>query len=107
MNKRLQKAQRKQYGRDKHHLGNINLEFETLNPSEDATKSFNGAAHVTQLLTLLPNTDEQGEKSNLKLTKGITGYIKVTHSILNKDNSKPQTKHIVPCLPVTNNNYLT
>ena len=47
LNKRMQKAQRKQYGIDQTIVENVKLEFETLNPSEDVTKSFNGAAHMT------------------------------------------------------------
>ena len=74
------------------------MELEVLNPSADTSKSFNGAAHVTQLLTLLPNGDD---KSNLKPSKGLSGYIKVTHKLLNEDNSKPQTKNIIHTIPVT------
>lgn len=65
------------------------MEIEVLNPNTDNTKSFNGAAHVTQLLTLLPNTDDKNDKSNLKASKGLSAYIKVTHQLLNEENSKP------------------
>ncbi len=47
LNKRMQKAQRKQFGRDQQVLDDVKLEYESLNPSEDAAKSFNGAAHMT------------------------------------------------------------
>jgi hypothetical protein len=34
------------------------MEIEVLNPATDISKSFNGADHVTQLLTLMPNADD-------------------------------------------------
>lgn len=101
LKKRLHKAQRKANGRDNQVVDNVKMEFEVLNPEADNSKSFNGAAHITQLLTLLPNTDDKNDKSNLKVSKGLSGYIKVTNQLLNDDNSKPQPKHIVPTLPVS------
>ena len=76
------------------------MEIEVLNPDTDISKSFNGAAHVTQLLTLMPNSADQNDKSNLKASKGLSGYIKVTHKLLNEDNSKAQPKNIIHTLPV-------
>ena len=76
------------------------MELEVLNPSADTSKSFNGAAHVTQLLTLMPNSADQNDKSNIKASKGLSGYIKVTHKLLNEDNSKAQPKNIIHTLPV-------
>ena len=76
------------------------MEIEVLNPATYITKSFNGAAHVTQLLTLMPNAEDKNDKSNLKVSKGLSGYIKVTHKLLNEDNSKPQTKNIIRNIPV-------
>jgi hypothetical protein len=76
------------------------MEIEVLNPDTDISKSFNGAAHVTQLLTLMPNSADQNDKSNLKASKGLSGYIKVTHKLLNEDNSKAQPKNIIHTIPV-------
>ena len=76
------------------------MEIEVLNPDNDISKSFNGAAHVTQLLTLMPNSADQSDKSNLKASKGLSGYIKITHKLLNEDNSKAQPKNIIHTLPV-------
>ena len=51
-------------------------------------------------MTLLPNTDDvDGAKSNLKVGKGVSGYVKITRNILNEGNSKPQIKHIVRTKP--------
>jgi len=80
-------------------LDKVKMEIEVPNPNTDYSKSFTGAAHLSQLLTLLPNTDDKNEKSNLKVSKGLSGYIKVTHKLLNDGNSKPDTKHILRTLP--------
>jgi hypothetical protein len=58
LKKRLQKAERKANGKDNQVFDNVKMEIEVLNPATDISKSFNGAAHVTQLLTLMPNADD-------------------------------------------------
>ena len=84
MKKRLQKAARKGYYHlEEKELG-CKLGFETV--KEDASRSFSGAAHVTQLLTLLPNPEG---RSNLKVGKGLSGYVKITKSILTDETKKP------------------
>ena len=99
LKKRLHKAQRKANGKDSLVLEKVKMQIEVPNPNTDNSKSFTGAAHLSQLLTLLPNTDDKNEKSNLKVSKGLSGYIKVTHQLLNEGNSKPDTKHILHTLP--------
>jgi hypothetical protein len=37
-----------------------------------------GAAHVSQLLTLLPNINGSEKDPNLKIGKGLQAYVKVT-----------------------------
>lgn len=44
---------------------------------------------MTQLITLLPNVDESERKGNLKVGKGLSAYVKITHKLLNEENSKP------------------
>ena len=103
LKKRLQKAEAKA-GRDKARLTTtdnqtFNIGIETKNASEDSSKSFSGAAHLTQILTLIPNTEDQSQKSNLKVGKGISAYVKVTRNLLNEDNSKPQARYIIRTVP--------
>ena len=103
LKKRLQKAEAKA-GRDQARFASAinesyNVGIETQKASEDTSRSFSGAAHLTQLLTLIPNTEDQSQKSNLKVGKGISAYVKVTRNLLNEDNSKPQARHIVRTVP--------
>ena len=103
LKKRLQKAEAKA-GRDQARFTSAanesyNVGIETQKASEDTSRSFSGAAHLTQLLTLIPNTEDQSQKSNLKVGKGISAYVKVTRNLLNEDNSKPQARHIVRTIP--------
>jgi hypothetical protein len=103
LKKRLQKAEAKA-GRDQALFTSAadesyNVGIETQKASEDTSRSFSGAAHLTQLLTLIPNTEDQSQKSNLKVGKGISAYVKVTRNLLNEDNSKPQARHIVRTIP--------
>ena len=51
------------------------------------------------MLTLIPNTEDQSQKNNLKIGKGISAYVKVTRNLLNEENSKPQARHIVRTIP--------
>jgi hypothetical protein len=78
---------------------NYNVGLETSAASEDASKSFSGASHLTQLVTLLPNIDDNEGKSNLKVSKGVSAYVKITRNYLNESNSKPQLKNIVRTVP--------
>ena len=52
---------------------------------------------MTQLLTLLPNVDSND--TNLKVGKGLSAYVKVTQSIVTKEQAKPQVKNIVRTVP--------
>jgi hypothetical protein len=86
LKKRLQKAQGKE-GRDLSKMAlaeneNYHVGIETQEAREDNSKSFSGAAHLSQLVTLLPNTDGNG-KSNLKVGKGVSAYVKITRNYLN------------------------
>jgi len=103
LKKRLQKAEDKA-GRDQARFTSVvnesfNVGIETQKASEDTSRSFSGAAHLTQLLTLIPNHEDQSQKSNLKVGKGISAYVKVTRNLLNEDISKPQARHIVRTVP--------
>ena len=56
---------------------------------------FNGAAHVQQLLTLLPNVDANKNESNLKVGKGISNYMKITEQFIPEEQRKPAVKNII------------
>lgn len=110
LKKRLNKAQKKGL-----HTFEVDVEgknafkfgIESLREDDDPSKNFSGAAHLTQLLTLLPNVNATSEESpNLVAGKGITAYCKVTELFVNEENSKPQAKFIVKTVPRIRQNEL-
>lgn len=61
---------------DKHLI----LGIESIKDIESQQKQFSGAAHVSQILTLLP--DEKDSETNLKIGKGIAGFVKVSEQAI-------------------------
>ncbi|CDW80532.1 UNKNOWN [Stylonychia lemnae] len=83
---------------------NLVIGIDSLKVGSDAASQFSGGAHITQLLTLLPETDTPSEQiGNLKIGKGINGYVKVMSSIIHEGIEKPQTRNIIKAVPVINN----
>lgn len=103
LKKRIEKAQRKgkQYVETKIDDKLFTLGVETMQEGNDPSSSFKQGAHLTQLLTLLPQSHETNEnEGNLKICgKSISAYVKVNALTINESSSKPQVRHIIKTLP--------
>eukprot|EP00347_Sterkiella_histriomuscorum_P017899 403347556 len=108
LKKRLEKSQQKGQLYVKTELSSSNEEnashknlmigIESLKEGSDSASQFSGGAHITQLLTLLPQTKDDSE-GNLKVSKGISGYVKVTSSVINKQIDAPHAKNVIRAQP--------